>query len=93
MPIRLIIVDDQMVVRQGLKMFLQLDPDIEIIAEPENGQQALQLSFDLQPNLILMDLLMPIMGGIEASRRIRETMPQIAIIAITSSLLYTVLLL
>lgn len=86
MAIRILIVDDHAVVRQGLRMFLDLDSELEIIGEAENGQQAVKLAHELQPDVILMDLLMPVMNGIDAITTIKPALPQIEIIALTSVL-------
>lgn len=86
MAIRILIVDDHAVVRQGLRMFLDLDSELEIIGEAENGQQAVKLAHELQPDVILMDLLMPVMNGIDAITTIKSALPQIEIIALTSVL-------
>jgi DNA-binding NarL/FixJ family response regulator len=86
MPIRLLIVDDHAVVRQGLQMFLKLDSELEIIGEAVNGQQAIQLAEELKPDIVLMDLLMPVMGGVEAIAIIRRDMPDVEVIALTSVL-------
>jgi two-component system, NarL family, response regulator LiaR len=86
MPIRIIVVDDHSVVRQGLKMFLGLDPDLEIIGEAENGAEAVKLAAELQPDVVLMDMLMPVMDGIEATKIIRRDMPDTEVIALTSVL-------
>jgi NarL family two-component system response regulator LiaR len=86
MPIRLLIVDDHAVVRQGLQMFLRLDAELEIIGEAANGQQAIKLTGELQPDIVLMDLLMPVMGGVEAITVIRREFPDVEVIALTSVL-------
>jgi NarL family two-component system response regulator LiaR len=86
MPIRLLIVDDHAVVRQGLQMFLRLDAELEIIGEAANGQQAIKLTGELQPDIVLMDLLMPVMGGVEAITIIRREFPDVEVIALTSVL-------
>jgi two-component system, NarL family, response regulator LiaR len=86
MPIRVLIVDDHAVVRQGLRMFLTLDSELEVIGEAVDGKQAVQLAGELNPDVILMDLLMPVMGGIEAIGLIRQAHPDIEIIALTSVL-------
>ena len=65
MAIRILIADDHSVVRQGLKMFLALDPELEVIGEAENGAEAVKLAGELRPDVVLMDLLMPVMDGIE----------------------------
>jgi DNA-binding NarL/FixJ family response regulator len=72
MSIRILIADDHHVVRRGLVFFLKTQKDIEIIGEAKNGAEAVQLAEKLQPDLILMDLMMPVMDGIEATREIKE---------------------
>ena len=86
MPIRIIIADDHSVVRQGLRMFLGADPELEIIAEARNGAEALQLTRQLQPDVVLMDLLMPVMDGIAAISAIRREVPETEVVALTSVL-------
>lgn len=86
MPIRILLVDDHAVVRQGLQMFLALDAELEVVGEAEDGRQAVSLAHELQPDVILMDLLMPRMNGIEAITAIRRELPDIEIIALTSVL-------
>jgi NarL family two-component system response regulator LiaR len=86
MSVRVLIADDHGVVRQGLRMYLALDPDIEVVGEACDGVQALSLARELQPQVILMDLLMPEMDGIEATIRIRADLPDIEIVALTSVL-------
>jgi DNA-binding NarL/FixJ family response regulator len=84
--IRLILVDDHVVVRQGLKMVLGLEPDLEIIAEANNGQEALALVKKYNPHVVLMDLLMPVMDGVSAIRAIKKDFPDIEVVALTSVL-------
>jgi DNA-binding NarL/FixJ family response regulator len=86
MPIRLLIADDHSVVRQGLKMFLGLDPELEVIGEAANGEEALKLAHELKPDVVLMDMLMPVMDGITATGRIRTELPDVEVIALTSVL-------
>jgi DNA-binding NarL/FixJ family response regulator len=86
MPLRLLLVDDHAVVRQGLKMFLHGDPDLQVIGEATNGLQAVRLAQSLLPDVILMDLLMPGMDGVEATTQIKRMHPEIEIIALTSVL-------
>jgi DNA-binding NarL/FixJ family response regulator len=86
MPIRILIADDHSVVRQGLKMFLALDPELEVIGEAENGAEAVKLAGELQPDVVLMDLLMPVMDGITAIEKIRATLPDVEVLAVTSVL-------
>jgi two-component system, NarL family, response regulator LiaR len=86
MAIRILIADDHRVVRQGLRMFLALDPDLEVIGEAANGAEAVQLARELQPDVVLMDLLMPEMDGIAATQVIRRETPEVEVLALTSVL-------
>lgn len=86
MSIRILIADDHSVVRQGLKMFLGLDPDLEVVGEAADGDEAVRKALDLQPDVVLMDLLMPKMDGITATATIRRAQPDIEVIALTSVL-------
>lgn len=86
MTIQILLADDHAVVRQGLKMFLELDADLQIIGEAENGEQAVHLAAQLQPDVVLMDLLMPVMDGITATAAIRRNTPDTEVIALTSVL-------
>jgi DNA-binding NarL/FixJ family response regulator len=81
-----LITDDHGVVRQGLKMFLSLDPELEVVGEAANGEEALKMSRELSPDVILMDLVMPVMDGISATGAIRSEMPDVEVIALTSVL-------
>src|SRR6202049_3737162 len=84
--IRLLIADDHSVVRQGLRMFLALDPELEIVGEATTGEEAIRLARELHPQVVLMDLLMPGMGGVAATGAIRSEMPDVEVIALTSVL-------
>src|SRR5215213_526019 len=84
--IRVLITDDHGVVRQGLRMYLSLDPDIQVVGEASNGREALEMSRELQPDVVLMDLLMPVMDGIEATGAVRKELPEVEVIALTSVL-------
>ena len=86
MSIRILIVDDHSVVRQGLRMFLSLDSELEVVGESENGQEALLMARELKPDVALMDLLMPVMDGIEATKAIRAELPEVEVVALTSVL-------
>jgi NarL family two-component system response regulator LiaR len=86
MTIRILLVDDHSVVRQGLKMFLALDPELEVTGEAADGAEALRLARQLQPDVVLMDLLMPVMDGIAATAAIRKELPDVEVIALTSVL-------
>ena len=82
--IKLLICDDQAVVRDGLSIMLNLAPDLEVVAVASNGREAVQLSAEWQPDLILMDLKMPIMNGIEATRQISAAQPLVKILVLTT---------
>lgn len=83
-PIRVMLVDDHMMVRDGLRTFLSLDDDIEIVAEARDGQEAYDLCSQVQPNVILMDILMPGMDGPTATKKIGLDFPDVKVIALTS---------
>ena len=82
--IRVLIVDDHAVVRSGLGAFLKAFKDLELAGEAANGRQALELCAQRQPHVILMDLMMPVLDGVEATRAIRQAHPEVQIIALTS---------
>jgi DNA-binding NarL/FixJ family response regulator len=82
--IKVLIVDDHHVVRRGLVFFLKTQKDIQVIGEAKNGQEAVEMTKTLQPDLVLMDLDMPIMDGIEATRQIKSVMPNMKIMILTS---------
>jgi two-component system, NarL family, response regulator LiaR len=84
--IRVLITDDHGVVRQGLRMFLSLDPELEVVGEASNGEEALRMARELEPDVVLMDLVMPVMDGIEATGAIRAELPDVEVIALTSVL-------
>jgi DNA-binding NarL/FixJ family response regulator len=86
MPIRVLIADDHSVVRQGLRMFLGSDPELEIIGEARDGAEALSMAYQLRPDVVLMDLLMPVMDGVKATAAIRREAPEIEVVALTSVL-------
>ncbi len=83
-PIRVMLVDDHAVVRRGLRGFLELLKDFDVVGEAENGREAVGLADRLVPDVILMDLLMPEMGGLEAIAAIKQAHPEIEIVAVTS---------
>jgi DNA-binding NarL/FixJ family response regulator len=83
-PIRVLLVDDHGVVRRGLRGYLELLDDIEVIGEAENGLRGVELSAELTPDVILMDIVMPQLDGIGAIGRIKAAQPEVQIVALTS---------
>lgn len=86
MTIRILLVDDHSVVRQGLQMFLALDPELEVVGEASNGAEGIEQVRKLKPDVVLMDLLMPVMDGITAIQTLRNEFPEVEVIALTSVL-------
>jgi len=82
--IRILVADDHIVVRKGLIAMLETDVDMQIIGEACNGAEALEMAQKLIPDVVLMDLVMPIMDGIEATRQIKQTVPSVNILVLTS---------
>jgi two-component system response regulator NreC len=81
--IRLLMVDDHEIVRAGLRMLLQTQPDIEIVGEVDNGRAAIAQARQLLPDIVLMDISLPDMDGFEATRQIKRALPNVAILALT----------
>ena len=86
MPIRVLIADDHSVVREGLRMFLQRDPDLEVVGEAADGAKAIQQARQLRPDVVVMDLLLPGLDGLAATRTIRNELPETEVLALTSVL-------
>lgn len=86
MTVRVLIVDDHAVVRQGLRMFLALDPELEIVGEAHDGQQALVQVAETLPDVVVMDIMMPVMDGVAATREIKRLLPEVEVLALTSAL-------
>jgi NarL family two-component system response regulator LiaR len=82
--IHVMIVDDHALVRSGLEAFLLVQKDLKLVAQAKNGQQALALCAEARPDIVLMDLLMPGMSGVDAIRQIKRNFPQVQCIALTS---------
>lgn len=83
-PITVIIVDDHEMVRHGAAGYLEAQPDISVVAEAESGEEAVSLASKHVPDVVLMDLVMPGMDGVEATRRVKDTSPRTQIIVLTS---------
>ena len=81
--IKVLIVDDHTLVRAGIRSLLALVSDIEVVGEASDGKEALSLVPQLKPDVVLMDLAMPVMGGLEATRRLRKEFPGIKVLALT----------
>ena len=81
--ISLILADDHAVVRSGIRMLLEAQPDIEIVAEAESGRQAVEQVRQLRPDVVLMDIQMPELNGIEATKQIKKMVPGTAVLALT----------
>ena len=86
MTLRILIADDHHVVRQGLRTYLRVDPDLEVVGEAENGAEAVRLARRLRPDVVLMDLIMPELDGIAATKQIRRELPDTEVMALTSVL-------
>jgi two-component system, NarL family, response regulator LiaR len=86
MAVRILLADDHSVVRQGLRLFLKYDSELEVVGEAADGAEALRLARQLKPDVVLMDLLMPVMDGIEATAAIRRELPETEVLALTSVL-------
>jgi DNA-binding NarL/FixJ family response regulator len=83
-PIRILLADDHVMLRQGTAEILRKEADIEVIGEADNGQQAIDLALRLRPDIVVMDVRMPVLSGIEATRRIREAMPEVQVLVLTA---------
>lgn len=83
-PIRVLITDDHFIVRQGLRLILKTANDIELVGEATNGEEALQLTAEHQPRVVLMDLRMPVMDGLTAIEKLGQLHPQVAVIILTT---------
>jgi DNA-binding NarL/FixJ family response regulator len=84
MIIRVVLADDHAVVRKGVREFLEDEPDIEVVGEAGDGQQAVTLAVALQPDVVVMDVAMPELSGVEATKRIRSLAPTVRVLALTA---------
>jgi DNA-binding NarL/FixJ family response regulator len=82
--IRIVLVDDQHLIRQGLKTLLELEADLQVVGEGENGQMAIDLVASLQPDVVLMDIRMPVMDGVAATREINQRFPGTKVLVLTT---------
>lgn len=81
--IRILLADDHTILRAGLRMMLNAQPDMEVIGEAQDGKQAINATMHLQPDIVLMDITMPDMGGIEATRQIKRIAPEVKVLVLT----------
>lgn len=81
--IRILIADDHTIVRSGLKLLLEDEPDFVVVAEATNGAEAVQICHELHPDVVIMDVGMPVQNGLDAARELKDQLPEIAILALT----------
>src|SRR4028119_1613799 len=86
MATRILIADDHDIVRKGLKTFIELDPELEVVGLARDGKEAVELARQLKPDVVLMDLLMPVMDGIAATEAVMLDEPGTAVLMLTSAL-------
>jgi DNA-binding NarL/FixJ family response regulator len=84
MSIRVLVVDDQNLIREGLAIILDTQPDIQVVGQAEDGREAVKLANQLNPDVILMDIRMPLMDGIKATRQVKETHPETQVLILTT---------
>jgi DNA-binding NarL/FixJ family response regulator len=84
MPIRVVLVDDQELIREGLAIILGAQPDIDIVGQAADGQEAVEVAAKLQPDVVLMDIRMPRLNGIKATRQIKDAHPKIQVLILTT---------
>jgi len=83
MPIRVLLADDHRIVRQGLRVLLSAQPDIVVVSETGDGRETVQLAESLQPDVVVMDISMPLLNGIEATRQIASRTPEVAVVVLS----------
>jgi DNA-binding NarL/FixJ family response regulator len=84
MSIRVLLVDDQALFREGLETLLSVHKDIQVVGQAGNGQEAVNLALKLRPDVILMDIQMPVLNGVGATRRLKQSLPDCRVIALTT---------
>jgi NarL family two-component system response regulator LiaR len=83
-PITILIVDDHAIVRQGLRALFTIQPDCQVVGEADSGENAIPMAAELVPDIVLMDLVMPGIDGVEATRRVKQVSPRSQVIVLTS---------
>ena len=83
MAIRIVVADDHQIIRQGLRMLLDSEQDMELVGEAENGEQAVNLANELGPDVVVMDIGMPVMDGFAATRKLQSEQPEIKVVALS----------
>src|SRR4030042_3232409 len=83
MSVKVLLVDDHAIIREGLRSVLEKQPDVEVVADADDGRQAVELVRELSPDVVIMDVTMPRLGGIEATRQITGEFPAVKVIALS----------